>query len=207
MHAPPIIRHHRGHAATDRDRDAAPGHAGRRLHRHHRSCRKLPCADRRGRGDAADLSAPHLGVAHHPGECRSRRADRPHFRARSSRPGRRALDSRRGGAGRHAGACEGHAHRRVAALCRSPAPNSRSAPGRASIWSSTGAGRTAARSCCNSSAAAENKCGAEWAPHATYIARLPITLMPRPAPKILILRVSGIKNRLSTKHTAGTAIG
>jgi len=26
-------------------------------------------------------------------------------------------------------------------------------------------------------------------------------------PQILILRVSGIKNRLSTKHTAGTAIG
>ena len=26
-------------------------------------------------------------------------------------------------------------------------------------------------------------------------------------PQIFILRVSGIKNRLSTKHTAGTAIG
>ena len=34
-----------------------------------------------------------------------------------------------------------------------PAARSRSAPGRASIWSSTGRSRTGARSCCNSSAA------------------------------------------------------
>jgi len=174
---------HRGHAATDCDRDAAPGHAGRRLHRHHRSCRKLPCADRRGRRDAADLSAPHLGVAHHPGECRSRRADRPHFRARSSRPGRRALDSRRGGAGRHAGACEGHAHRRVAACAgHGGQTRARKLAGHLSGRAPAPAAQPA-RSFCNSSSAAENTCGAEGAPHAAYIARLPITLMPRPAPR------------------------
>ena len=97
---------------------------------------------------------------------------RPHLRARSSRAGRRALDSRRGGARRHAGACEGDAHRRVAARAGDRRPSSRSAPGRASIWSSTGGRRTAARSCCNSSAAAQNKCGAQRAPHIAWILSL-----------------------------------
>jgi hypothetical protein len=36
---------------------------------------------------------------------------------------------------------------------------------------------------------------------------LPVTPLPPPALRCLIFRVSGIRNRLSTKHTAGTAIG
>jgi len=55
------------------------------------------------------------------------------------------------------------------------------------------------------------KCGAEQAPHAASPASLfcPIAENAYAAcgPQIFILRVSGIRNRLSTKHTAGTAIG
>ena len=57
----------------------------------------------------------------------------------------------------------------------------------------TGAGHTAARSCCNSSAAAENKCGAAWAPHSTCIARLAISPLacPRPRCAFCAFRASG----------------
>ena len=55
------------------------------------------------------------------------------------------------------------------------------------------------------------KCGAERAPHAAGLASLfcPIAEDAYAAcgPQIFILRVSGIKNRLSTRHIAGTAIG
>src|ERR1017187_9310492 len=47
----------------------------------------------------------------------------------------------------------------------------------------TGAGRTAARLSRNASPAAKNTCGAERAPHAAYIAWLPITLFAFPHPR------------------------
>ena len=58
---------------------------------------------------------PYLGVADDPGKCRPDRAGRPDKRAAKTRAGIGALASRDRRTGRHAGACEDHADRDLAA--------------------------------------------------------------------------------------------
>ena len=60
---------------------------GRGLHRDHARCRALRRRGRRPRRRAAAVPAAHVGLARHPGECRSRRADRSRRpRSRGLRP-------------------------------------------------------------------------------------------------------------------------
>ena len=57
-----------------------------------------------------------------------------------------------------------------------------------------------------SGASSEKRCGAER-PRTWLLLQVADYAYAACGPQIFILRVSGIKNRLSTKHTAGTAIG
>ena len=95
-------------AAAHRQRELAPRHAGRRLHRDHRA-RPRDFIEQSGAGDGALLVyLRHTSASlDHPGERRSRRAGRSCRRARPAGAGGRALDPRRRGPRRHAGARQG----------------------------------------------------------------------------------------------------
>ncbi len=133
------------HAPDDRDCRAPRRHARRGLYRHHARGRGLPHRSQGAGWRALRLSAAHLGLARHPGECRSGRADRSAHRARSPRAGECGLGARHRGTGRHAGPRQSHVERGVPARPGRRRKASRSAPGRASIWPNTARGRIAAR--------------------------------------------------------------